>query len=66
MIDLTAYLSRIGIPRPGEPTGPSLSELHRAHVAATPFENIDVRLGRRIALEIDSLERKLVHARRGG
>ena len=66
MFDLTAYLGRIGIPRPGEPTGLALSELHRAHVAAIPFENIDVRLGRRIALDIDSLERKLVHACRGG
>ncbi|MBA3541003.1 MAG: arylamine N-acetyltransferase, partial [Deltaproteobacteria bacterium] len=37
-----------------------------AHVRSIPFENLDVLLGRPIELELDALERKLVHARRGG
>jgi N-hydroxyarylamine O-acetyltransferase len=37
-----------------------------AHVQSIPFENLDVLMGRPIALDAASLERKLVHERRGG
>jgi N-hydroxyarylamine O-acetyltransferase len=61
MLDLDAYLARIGTPgRPG------LTELHRAHVMSIPFENLDPRRGIPVSLELDDLERKLVHQRRGG
>ena len=61
MLDLDAYLGRIGAHgRPG------LAELHRAHVASIPFENLDPRRGIPVSLAPDDLEVKLVHRRRGG
>jgi N-hydroxyarylamine O-acetyltransferase len=61
MLDLDAYLTRIGMRgRPG------LAELHRAHVTSIPFENLDPRRGIPVSLEPEDLERKLVHQRRGG
>ena len=40
--------------------------MHRAHVEHIPYENLDVRLGREIRLDHDSLVAKLVDQRRGG
>jgi N-hydroxyarylamine O-acetyltransferase len=61
MLDLDAYLARIGVN-----STPRLAEVHRAHVTAIPFENLDPRRGIPVSLEADALERKLVHRRRGG
>lgn len=66
MIDIAAYLDRIGLVGPIEPTHVSLRALHEAHVGAIPFENVDVRLRRGVALDLASLEAKLVRRRRGG
>ena len=43
-----------------------MATLHRAHVETIPYENLDVRLGREIRLDVDSLVAKLVDAGRGG
>ena len=43
-----------------------MATLHRAHVCAIPYENLDVRLGREIRLDRDSLVAKLVDGGRGG
>ena len=64
MLDLDAYLARIGLGSP--PEQPGLAELHRAHVVAIPFENLDPRRGVPVSLEPDDLEDKLVRRRRGG
>lgn len=66
MIDLDAYLDRIGLAGTPEPTADALATLHLAHLEHIPFENIDVRLRRPIGLDLDSLVTKLVRARRGG
>jgi N-hydroxyarylamine O-acetyltransferase len=61
MLDLEAYLARIGL------SGhPGLAELVRAHVTSIPFENLDPRRGIPVSLAPEDLERKLVHERRGG
>jgi N-hydroxyarylamine O-acetyltransferase len=60
-MDLAAYLNRLGVG-----PGAGLAELHRAHVISIPFENLDSHQGLPVSLETDDLERKLVHARRGG
>jgi N-hydroxyarylamine O-acetyltransferase len=61
MFDLDAYLERIGLRgRPG------LAEIHRAHVSAIPFENLDPYRGMAVSLEVVDLQRKLVAERRGG
>jgi N-hydroxyarylamine O-acetyltransferase len=66
MIDIGAYLARIGITRDCRTDLRTLRELHLAHTGSIPFENVDVRLRRPIALDIASLEAKLVRRRRGG
>ena len=69
--DLDAYLARIGAGGPGS-SDPgdhrldTVAALLRAHMAAIPFENLDVLLGRRIRIDLDSVVAKLVTARRGG
>jgi N-hydroxyarylamine O-acetyltransferase len=61
MLDLDAYLGRIGLDG-----RPDLHRLHRAHVTAIPFENLDPRRGIPVSLEAEDLERKLVSDCRGG
>jgi N-hydroxyarylamine O-acetyltransferase len=65
-LDLDAYLTRIGEKAPLAPGLDALASLHRAHCAAIPFENLDLLLGRAIALDLPALEAKIVRARRGG
>lgn len=65
-LDLDAYLSRLGYAGDLAPTAQTLRTLHRAHLSAIPFENLDIVLGRSIQLDIDSLQDKLVRSRRGG
>jgi len=64
--DLDAYLHRTGVPRPGAAGPDALAVLHQAHLAAFPFENLDLLLARPIRLDLEALQAKLVVARRGG
>jgi N-hydroxyarylamine O-acetyltransferase len=64
VLDLDTYLARIECS--GSDGRPGLSELHRAHAAAIPFENLDPRRGIPVSLELEDLEAKLVRRRRGG
>ena len=64
--DLDAWLQRIewgGALRPDLATLAGLLDAHMSHI---PFENLDVLLGRGVRLDLDSVQRKLVAARRGG
>jgi N-hydroxyarylamine O-acetyltransferase len=65
-IDLDAYFARIGYTGPRAATVETLRAIQRRHVCTIPFENLDVLLGRGIALDLASIERKLVRERRGG
>ena len=65
-VDLEAYFARIGHQGEATPTVAMLRALHRAHVASIPFENLDVALGRKVPLDVKSLQYKLVDRRRGG
>lgn len=65
-LDLTAYLDRIGYAGPLEPTGAVLTALHRAHLTAVPFENLDILFGRGVSVDLDTVQAKLVGRRRGG
>jgi N-hydroxyarylamine O-acetyltransferase len=65
-IDLNAYFDRIHWGGSAVPDFATLSGLLHAHVSRIPFENFDVLLGRGIRLDIESLQNKLVRARRGG
>jgi N-hydroxyarylamine O-acetyltransferase len=65
-LDLDRYLARIGYQGPVAPSAAALFAVHRAHVAAIAFENIDVALGRAVPLDLPALQRKLVDEGRGG
>src|SRR5690606_34277901 len=66
VFDLEAYLARIGYDGARTATLDVLRELHLRHTQAIPFENLDPLLRRPVALDAESLMRKLVHGRRGG
>lgn len=66
MLDTAAYLARIGYSGSTAPTLATLRALHRAHLLAVPFENLDIGLGRPIALDETALFAKIVVRRRGG
>jgi N-hydroxyarylamine O-acetyltransferase len=65
-LDLGAYLRRVGYDGPTAPTEQVLGALHRAHLAAIPFENLDIMLGRPVCMDLESIQAKLVTGRRGG
>jgi len=64
--DLAPYFERIRWRGAAAPTHATLAGVLAGHMAAIPFENFDVLLGRGIRLDLASVTRKLVHARRGG
>ncbi|VVT20575.1 Acetyltransferase [Sphingomonas sp. EC-HK361] len=66
MFDLDAYFARIHLPARPTLDEYGLAALQRAHRLATPFENLDVILGRGIRIDSASVFAKLVTARRGG
>jgi DNA-binding LacI/PurR family transcriptional regulator/arylamine N-acetyltransferase len=65
-LDLDAYLRRVGYSGPLEANGQTLAALHRAHVGAIAFENLDIILGRGISVDLEDVQAKLVDRRRGG
>jgi N-hydroxyarylamine O-acetyltransferase len=64
--DLDAYLDRIGYRGPRTATLDTLQAVHALHPAAIPFENLNPLLGWPVALDVDSLQSKMVAGRRGG
>jgi len=66
VLDLDSYLKRIGYSGPRTATLETLRALQTQHPLAIPFENLDTLSGRPLALDLPSLERKLVQSRRGG
>jgi N-hydroxyarylamine O-acetyltransferase len=65
-LDLDAYLERIGFAGALAADVDTLRALHRAHHATIPFENVDIALGRRVEVDLDSVQGKLVRRPRGG
>src|SRR5688572_23000352 len=64
--DLSAYLARVGQPPGSGADAATLARLHRAHLAAIPFENLDIQMGLPVELDAVSLQGALVMRRRGG
>ena len=63
---VSSYLNRISYAGSMEPTAAVLCSLHRAHMLAVPFENLDIGLGRKIICDEEAILRKIVQQRRGG
>lgn len=66
LLDVDSYFRRIGWTGPRSATLEVLRGLCVRHTASVPFENLDILLGRRIALDLESLFDKMVTRRRGG
>ena len=66
MLNVPAYLDRIAYAGPLSPTAAVLRDLHRAHMYAVPFENLDIALKRRIVCDESAFVRKIVEQKRGG
>ncbi|MFN0180591.1 MAG: arylamine N-acetyltransferase family protein [Gemmatimonadales bacterium] len=65
-MDLEGYFTRIryrGVPRPDLET---LTAIHRHHLLAIPYENLDIHRGRRLVLDQAANYRKIVEQGRGG
>lgn len=65
-VNLNAYLERIGFAGSIAPTLATLELIHALHPAAIAFENLNSVIGLPTALDIASIEKKLLHERRGG
>lgn len=65
-MQLSAYFDRIGYSGPTTPDFTTLEAVMRAHIAAIPFENLDVQLGRPLDTALEPIFDKLVTRRRGG
>ena len=65
-MDLDRYLERIGYAGPVRPDAECLAEIHRHHLLAIAYENVDVQLRRRLDLDPARIFDKLVNQRRGG
>ena len=66
VVDIPAYLSRIAYSGATEPSLSTLRAIHRAHLLAVPFENLDISLGRKIVADEARILNKIVGLRRGG
>jgi N-hydroxyarylamine O-acetyltransferase len=65
-MELSAYLDRIGYSGPIAPDVATLAALHRAHLLAIPYENLDVQLRRPLTLDPAAAFEKIVRRGRGG
>lgn len=65
-MDLAAYLNRIGFAGQARPDLPTLQAVHRAHLLAIPYENLDVQLGRPVTTDPAAAFDKIVGRGRGG
>ena len=63
---LDRYCARVGYQGPRDVTLRTLRDLHRAHLLAIPYENLDIQLGVPVTLDRDAMFTKLVDERRGG
>lgn len=65
-MNLNAYLDRIAYDGPLGRDAATLVALHRAHLRAIPYENLDVHFGRPVTTAIPQIFDKIVSHRRGG
>lgn len=65
-LDLKAYYNRIGYENNAALILNTLKELQILHTQAIPFENLNPLLQIPVRLDLDSIQQKLIHQKRGG
>src|SRR5947207_4467881 len=65
-MDIQRYLRRINLNEPVRLDAEGLRMLHRAHLLAISYENLDVQLGRPVTIERPVIFEKIVGRNRGG
>ena len=65
-LDLEAYLARVGYTGPRDATEATLTAIYQAHLRAIRFENFDVFLRGGVAVDLESIQDKIVYRGRGG
>ena len=66
VMNVAAYLARIGFTGSARPGAETLRQLHLAHLYTVPFENLDISLKREIVCDEERFLHKVVDLRRGG
>jgi N-hydroxyarylamine O-acetyltransferase len=65
-MNIDAYLHRIGLTERPTATLAGLRAVHRAHLLAIPYENLDVLLRRPVTIDLPAIYEKIVERKRGG
>jgi N-hydroxyarylamine O-acetyltransferase len=65
-MNYTKYLDRIDFSGNPGINLDTLITLHKKHLYAIPFENLDIHSGKKIILDINLLEDKIINKKRGG
>lgn len=65
-MNVDRYLARIGLRERPAATLEGLRTIHRAHLLAIPYENLDVQLLRPVTIERPAIYEKIVERQRGG
>jgi N-hydroxyarylamine O-acetyltransferase len=66
LTDLALYLRRLGFDMPPAPTLETLRRLQLRHTGVFPFENLTTLSGEPVLIDLPSIEKKVLHAGRGG
>jgi N-hydroxyarylamine O-acetyltransferase len=66
LLNVENYLARISFQDEPQININTLAKIHRKHIQSIPFENLDISYGRRISLDMEKIEEKIVLNRRGG
>lgn len=65
-VRLAAYLSRLGLAPPLPPTLETLRKIHGAHLAAFPFDNLEIQRHGTVRTDVESVEQKFLSGTTGG
>jgi N-hydroxyarylamine O-acetyltransferase len=66
LTDLALYLRRLGFDMSPAPTLETLRRLQLRHTGVFPFENLTTLSGEPVLIDLSSIEKKVLHAGRGG
>lgn len=66
LMQLQTYFERIQYAGSLEANRETLRQLHRAHLQAIPYENLDIHLGQQLTLNLPQIYDKIVRNQRGG